>query len=286
MVLLRIRRALRRSLRDLSYAAEVRELLVNRSWGLYPDRSLNPLTASARRYWSQADEDGILGAIFARIGPREDGFFIEFGAGDGRENNTLALLARGWSGVWVGNEDLVFDPVEGGRLLYLRYWVDSANIVSLAAEGLRFGGGRQLDLVSIDLDGNDYHFMRLLLESGMLPRVWVCEYNARFPVGSHWVMPYSAEHVWAGDDYHGASISSMADLLAEFGYVVLACSAQGANLFAVSVELLEAFPDVPLELETLYQPPHFLIPTRWGHDLSPRTLRSLTDPAQTAALGL
>lgn len=276
-----LRRALRvlRGLpRELANLSEARELLIYRSWGLYPDRRANPLTTHARRYWSQSDEDGILTEIFRRLGRREPGFFIEFGVGDGRENNTVALLARGWSGVWVGNEELVFDPVENGRLTYIKRWIDADNVVLTAELALLSASGRPLDLVSFDLDGNDYHLVRLLLESGIRPAVWVCEYNGRFPVGSRWVMPYSRQQSWLGDDYYGASISSMADLLAAYEYFPVACSVQGANLFAVTEEARSNFDDIPTDLEALYQPPFHHIPRRWGHTVSPRTLRSLTAP--------
>jgi hypothetical protein len=35
---------------------------------------------------------------------------LEFGVGDGTENNTLVLLSIGWRGAWVGGENLAFDP--------------------------------------------------------------------------------------------------------------------------------------------------------------------------------
>ncbi len=49
--------------------------------------------------YSQNDEDGILQEIFRRIGTTNRKF-IEFGCGDGLENNTTYLLLSGWRGVW------------------------------------------------------------------------------------------------------------------------------------------------------------------------------------------
>ncbi len=51
------------------------------------------------KIYSQTDEDGIIEAIFERIGGGRT--FIEIGSGNGTENNTHALLLRGWRGVWV-----------------------------------------------------------------------------------------------------------------------------------------------------------------------------------------
>jgi hypothetical protein len=53
-----------------------------------------------RKIYSQRGEDGILAEIFRRIGTGGT-FFVEFGAGDGSENNTAWLLENGWSGVWI-----------------------------------------------------------------------------------------------------------------------------------------------------------------------------------------
>ena len=50
--------------------------------------------------YSQHTEDGLLDEIFRRIGVTNQ-FFVEFGVGDGLENNTAYRLALGWRGVWL-----------------------------------------------------------------------------------------------------------------------------------------------------------------------------------------
>src|ERR1700758_747686 len=56
------------------------------------------------KVYSQCDEDGIIQEIFNRIGLTSS-TFVEFGVGNGLENNTLKLLLEGWSGLWIeGNE--------------------------------------------------------------------------------------------------------------------------------------------------------------------------------------
>src|SRR5213595_525640 len=51
------------------------------------------LLLSGRKVFSQADEDGIIAAIFANLGGRKT--FIEIACGDGLENNTHLLLLDG-----------------------------------------------------------------------------------------------------------------------------------------------------------------------------------------------
>lgn len=260
---------------------EVQLTSVIHSWDLLTDRADNPLTAHPRRYWSQADEDGILEQILKRTGPESNGAFIEYGVGDGSQCNTLVLLSKGWTGAWISGEELIFEPRAKGRLMFERTWITRANIVELTHQVLaRLGdsptvGIADVDVVSLDLDGNDFHFTEELLNSSLKPRVWIAEYNARFPVGSQWVMPYDHSHTWRLDDYYGASISSLAALFEQHGYFPVACSAQGANVFFVRQDFSEYFDDVPKDLCSLYRP---LLPAsaKWGHPISARTLESMT----------
>lgn len=260
---------------------EVGLLSVTSSWAILTDRPGNPLTASPRRYWSQSDEDGILEKILKRTGSPSNGVFVEYGVGDGSECNTLMLLAMGWSGVWISGEQLIFEPRPGGRLVFAQTWVTRKNVVELARAALaRLGnsseiGPADVDVVSLDLDGNDFHFTEELLNSNLRPRVWISEYNARFPVGSHWVMPYNEEHTWAEDDYFGVSISSLASLFERFGYFPVACSATGANIFFVREDFSRNFDDVPKDLDSLYRP-LLSAARKWGHKPSAKTLESLT----------
>lgn len=245
---------------------------VAETWCLLPSLEVNPLTSSGRRYWSQANEDGILEAVLERIGSLAAGQFIEFGVGDGTENNTIALLARGWDGVWIGGEPLGFEPISQRRLEFRRAWVTLDNIKDLVPS--RFS--ENVDVISIDLDGNDYHFVKDLLRESWRPKVWIVEYNARFPPGSHWVMPYDANHCWDGSDYFGASLTSFTELFCHFDYRLVACSAQGANAFFVGVEFDSVFRDVPSEDDLLYRPPAYFLSPHWGHRRSPELVRSLT----------
>ena len=58
-------------------------------------RRASPL--SGYSVYSQGDEDGILDEILRRLGITY-GTFLEIGVGDGLQNNTAYLLAKGWNG--------------------------------------------------------------------------------------------------------------------------------------------------------------------------------------------
>jgi hypothetical protein len=70
------------------------DLLLRSEWRAYVASAKNPLNKCGRKYFSQADEDGITLEILRRIDARS-GTFAEIGVGNGLENNTLILLAAG-----------------------------------------------------------------------------------------------------------------------------------------------------------------------------------------------
>jgi hypothetical protein len=236
-------------------ASAMKDISLTQAWGMWGDRSKNPLTAHPRSYWSQSDEDGIIEQILKRIQMPPQPTFIEFGVDDGTECNTVALLATEWKGCWVGGQDLIVDTAKSNRLTYIHDWITADNILKHVDRAQTFLSSTNVNLCSLDLDGNDYHFSKQLLESGFKPDVWVAEYNGTFPLGSRWVMPYTCDHAWKrGSDYFGASFTSFVELFAEHGYSPVATSVTGANLFLVRNDHIGHFSDVPQSLDEIFRP--------------------------------
>jgi hypothetical protein len=96
----------------------------------------NPLAKCGSRHFSQHDEDGILLEVLRRIGATSPSAFLEFGVGNGLQNNTIILLALGWRGLWVGAEALAFQPPAGGRLAFLKQWITKETAPIIAKDGL------------------------------------------------------------------------------------------------------------------------------------------------------
>lgn len=220
-------------------------------------RHPNPLVDCGAKIYSQNDEDGIIFEIVRRLNIT-NGVFAEFGVGDGLENNTLALAAAGWSGFWVGGEDLAFNPNPLGttrpNFVYQKAWITKSNIVELYQRGLEAIRRQKCDLMSLDLDGNDYYFVEALLASGALPEVFVVEYNAKFLPPIKFKIDYNDNHTWAGDDYFGVSLATYAELFAAHGYFLACCNATGANAFFVKNTHRNLFADIPQEIEKLFAP--------------------------------
>ncbi len=237
----------------------------------------NPLVRYGRKGYSQSDEDGITFEVLRRLGINQ-GCFVEFGVGDGTENNTLALIGLGWHGLWVGGDNLAFDTERLKYLHYVRDWVTRENIVDLYEHGMKRLSISSPNVVSIDLDGNDYWFCEELLKSGCVPSLFIVEYNARFPPPMRFTIPYDPHHTWKSDDYHGASLQTLNDLFESHGYRLICCNAAtGVNAYFVKIEHMDLFHEVPKDIRDIYSSPSFLLHRKFGHRTSVRTIEAMIE---------
>lgn len=236
--------------------------------------SQNPLLKKGQKYYSQNDEDGILLEIIKRIGLTNNDAcykFIEFGVGNGLENNSLILLMLGWKGAWVGNEELAFDLPENSSLQYSKDWISLENVKNVYESNLSKLGALDYDLLSMDLDGNDLHFIKEILNGGSRPKIIIAEYNAKFPPPIEFTVEYNPSHNFT-DDYMGASIESLNKSLNNYGYTLVCCNITGSNAFFIRNDYINCFTDIPKSIDELFMPVNYGIVTRAGHPPSPKTI--------------
>jgi hypothetical protein len=198
-----------------------------------------------RREYSQNGEDGILHAIFAHIGTTNR-FYVEFGAEDGMQCNTRYLrLHRGWTG-------LLMDGTHENTSMNLhKAFITAENIEGLF---LQYGVPCSFDLLSIDIDGNDYWVWKAI--RNYHPRVVVIEYNAHIPPTESRTIPYDPSFRWDGSDYYGASLLALQKLGEHKGYRLLGTDRNGVNAFFIQESLVrDAFQPPPLP--ALFHPPAF-----------------------------
>ncbi len=232
----------------------------------------NPFNKFGKKCFSQTDEDGLTIEIIRRLGIQK-GIYAEFGVGDGLENNTLILAALGWSGFWVGGEDLAFDYSKAKKFKYIKDWITLENISGHATTGLNSLNATSVDVISLDLDGNDFYFAQKLLQDKMLPKLFIVEYSAKFPPPVKFKIDYSENHQWIGDDYFGASLSSFNELFNQFDYQLICCnSGTGGNAFFVKKEFIHLFTDVPTDINKLYIGPRYFLYNLHGHRNSAKTI--------------
>jgi len=207
---------------------------------------LSDLTRYERRIYSQNGEDGILQAIFARVGVTNS-FLVEFGIGSGRECNTRRLIARHkWKGLWM-----TANPRKPRPWMEIqREFITAENVQAVFA---KHGVPRAFDLLSIDIDGNEYWVWKALTD--FRPRVVVIEYNATVPPDQSRSIPYDPEFVWPRTDYMGASLLALSKLGSEKGYTLVACDSFGINAFFVDNSLAMHFE--PQTVAELYRKPRY-----------------------------
>jgi hypothetical protein len=213
----------------------------------------NPILRHGKKFFSQADEDGILLEILRRLG-LASGTCVEIGCGNGTENNTLNLLLRGWPCVWVDTGSLAFDSECNKELLsFHRVFVNAENIGEVVTRGLRELGVSSVTVLSIDVDGNDGYLAQSLLHTGARPAVIVIETNELVPPPIRFAQEYDPGHIWDRSKNSGWSLQSLADLLSAFDYKCVACNLEtGVNAFFVRNDQISSFSDIPRDLSTLY----------------------------------
>jgi hypothetical protein len=236
-------------------------------WGGYRweklmrERLENPLCLEQYGYktYSQNDEDGIIEEIFNRIGTTNKRF-IEFGVENGLESNTHLLFHKGWSGLWIeGSEkyykeiQMRFNPViRNGRLKVINAFITKDNINGLfSSSGMR----GEIDLLSIDVDGNDYYVWDAI--DVVNPRAVIIEYNGKFPPSVDWTQAYDRNHIWNWNDWQGASLKALERVGEKKGYQLVGTNYIGVNSFFVRKDLAKDKFPMPATAEYLYTPCKF-----------------------------
>lgn len=232
---------------QVSLSMQYKELLRNK-------RPLPSLDEVEFRAFSQNGEDGILLYIFSLIGTTNKKC-VEICAGDGIECNTANLIINhGWQG-------LMFDGnprnVETGKNFYAKCrdtflwppklvhaWITTETVDALIrAHG--FSG--QIDLLSLDIDGNDYWIWEAI--ECIQPRVVMLEYQNSWGHDHSVTQRYQPNYVWKPDTLCGASLPAFAKLGRKKGYRLV-----GSNRLCINAAFLrdgvgeEILPEVSAEL--------------------------------------
>ncbi len=211
---------------------------------------------------SQNEEDGIIAEIFRRIGTvgRD---FVEFGCGDGTENNTRLLLDQGWRGLWIeGSKSnvetavrLLGKPIAEGRLTIINEFITRENINRLITDG-GYAVGKEVDLLVVDIDGNDAHVWQAI--NVIIPRVVCIEYNAHFGPTTPWTIEYDPDFqdIYDGRHLYGASLKLLENLGRKKKYRLVGCNLIGVNAFFVRDDLVDDY-FVKGTAEEFFHPPRF-----------------------------
>jgi hypothetical protein len=207
------------------------------------------------RVFSEFDEDGIALFLLAVDGSPTRRF-VDIGAGDCvfASNTANLALNLGFDGLFVdANEPFL----ERGRRFYAKHpdttvrppaivnaFVTRENVNEVLTEA---GFSGEIDLLSIDIDGNDYWIWQAL--ECVKPRFVIAEAHPELG-REEWVMPYEAGFEARSappGQAMGASPAAMTKLAASLGYRTVAANMYGFNIFFARHDVAEMLPTIELD---------------------------------------
>ncbi len=218
---------------------------LNRQFKLNNSTQKNIINKHEKTMYSQNGEDGIIEYIFSQIGTTNK-VFVEIGIGDGTENNTTYLIRKQWKGLLI---DQTIEYLELATFFYKQLLGTNFKNIKLihhqakkesVDECIKSNISGEIDLLSIDIDGNDYWIWEAIVS--IKPRVVVIEYNAQLGVSRSISTVYDPDFYCGNKHpsnlYHGASLSALAKLGATKGYSLVGCDSSGTNAFFVLRNLI------------------------------------------------
>lgn len=205
-----------------------------------------------QKIYSQSGEDGIVEEIFKRLSIKT-GFFVEFGAYDGiTMSNTRCLWEKGWSGVMIEPDKDTFVKLKqnyhnDSRVLCINTWVSfkGSSIAGRSFDEIasEFFPYKEIDFLSIDIDGPDYRVFEFL---ECQPKVICIE------TGLHWhpLLDIRIPDEFAFQNLH-QPLSVMNSIARTKGYTSICF--EGGNLFLVRNDFAYLFSEVPQDVLTLWR---------------------------------
>jgi hypothetical protein len=196
-------------------------------------------------YRSQNEEDGLLLALFKRIGTT-DRRCVEIGCGLNGGNSGFLVGECGWSGLMVDADRHKIETIKiryaGHAVIANKHRVTRENINTIV-EMHGFAG--PLDFLSLDIDGNDYWVWEAL--TACSPRVVALEFNWLFGPERSVSIPYDPEFRLdrvATRAYRGASLSALTHLAQRKGYRLVA--SERVNAFYMRNDVAPEIPAIPV----------------------------------------
>jgi hypothetical protein len=182
----------------------------------YPTSFLDSFTQYKKKVFSQHGEDGIIEQIFKIIGTYNN-YYIEFGGWDGvyLSNTANLRINNGWSGLLLeGNKEKVMSMKNREEINLQNEWITKDNINDLFK---KYNVPETFDLLSIDIDGDDYYVWKAL---DYKPRVVVVETNPGISNSLPLTILEGRTNVYK-NNYFGANLHAFLDLASEKGYKFL-----------------------------------------------------------------
>lgn len=191
--------------------------------------------------FSQWGDDGIIQYLVNNL-EIPNRTFIEFGVENYKESNTRFLLINNkWSGLVIdgsaSNVDFIRkDVVSWAADIHAKQaFITKENINSLITDFLQKGYQKEIGILSVDIDGNDYWVWQEI--NVVKPIIVIVEYNSVFGPENKWSIPYKSDFYRLDGDstyqYWGASLNAFCYLAEQKGYFFIGCNSNGNNAYFV-----------------------------------------------------
>lgn len=202
-----------------------------------------PLWQHEFKVFSQWGEDGIIQFLVNHLNI-SNRTFIEFGVEDFYESNCRFLMMKDyWQGFVIDGSE---ENMARLRSSYF-YWqnqlsckasfITRENVASLLEES---GFDKDLGLLSVDIDGVDYHVLEALGQ--WTPAILIVEYNEAFGNNRPVTVPYDPMFLrrkkHTSNQYWGANLSAFCHLAGQRNYALVGINGVASNAFFVRRDLL------------------------------------------------
>ena len=191
--------------------------------------------------FSQFGDDGIIQWLVNKIDiPNK--VFVEFGVENYKESNTRFLLINNkWKGLVMDGSKENIEYIKGDIISWAHHihavqcFITKDNINQVLLDFINQGYNKELGILSIDIDGNDYWVWKEI--NVVDPVIVISEYNAIFGKEKAWTIPYK-EDFFRGDahrsqPYWGTSLKALCILAKEKGYEFIGCNSHGNNAYFI-----------------------------------------------------
>jgi hypothetical protein len=209
--------------------------------------SKQTLNTYEQKITSQFGEDGIIEEIFKNIG-FESKVFLEFGGQYGPLSNSEYMMSKyNIKGIFIEADHESCCKLAKYMSKYnskiIESFVDAEGENTLENILIKNNISFDIDMLSIDIDGNDYWVFKSL--DKLKPRLIICEYNSTIPSHIDIYQPYKHGEWWS----FGASIKSITRIAEEKGYTLVATTL--VNGFFVRNDLINKLDHFNLEYECI-----------------------------------
>ncbi len=236
-----LRTASRESARDIRQLSQGVQAIIRR---LYIDSSRldqsHALLTQRFGILSQNGEDGLTWAIFQLAGVTNRRF-VEIGSGVNGGNSGFLAAEFGLTVLMVHAEQARTENLRvrfGPGVIAIARRITRENVNATVTE---HGLTGEIDLFSLDIDGNDYWVWEAL--DACSPRLVIVEYNAWFGPDRAVVVPYAPKFrrrktvEWR---YYGASLTALTRLAARKGYRLILTEPRGVNAYFLRTDVCPA----------------------------------------------